>query len=147
MGDATRVRQVVLNLLSNAIKFTHQGSILIKSRATIADQKRKSIQPENLSADIAGIFISVKDTGIGIPEDRIKERLFKCFSQVDSTTTRKYGGTGLGLAISKKLANLMGGDLTVESDVGKGSTFTFEFIVTIPDVYHPRRVLMMQEQY
>jgi hypothetical protein len=80
------------------------------------------------------ITISVKDTGIGIPPDRIKERLFKAFSQVDSSTTRKYGGSGLGLAISKILANLMGGDLTVESEVGKGSTFVFHFIVSLPQV-------------
>lgn len=81
---------------------------------------------------MTGIIISVKDTGIGIAEDQVKERLFKAFSQVDPTTTRKYGGSGLGLAISKKLANLMGGDLIVESEIGKGSTFTFSFIATIP---------------
>ena len=82
---------------------------------------------------ISGIAISVQDTGIGIPPDRIKERLFRAFSQVDSTTTRKYGGTGLGLAISKKLAQLMGGDLVVDSQVGKGSTFTFDFVASITE--------------
>jgi|SRR5579859_4890975 len=79
------------------------------------------------------IAISVTDTGIGIPPDRVKERLFQAFSQVDSTTTRKYGGTGLGLAISKKLAKLMGGDLVVTSEVGKGSTFTFSFVASVTD--------------
>jgi len=86
-----------------------------------------------MDALISGIEISVKDTGIGIPSDRIKERLFRAFSQVDSTTTRKYGGTGLGLAISKKLAQLMGGDLVVESEVGRGSTFTFDFVASIAE--------------
>lgn len=81
-----------------------------------------------------GIAISVKDSGIGITEDKIRERLFKAFSQMDSSTTRQYGGSGLGLAISKKLAILMGGDLTVDSEVGKGSTFTFQFVVSLPDV-------------
>ena len=80
------------------------------------------------------INISVKDTGIGIEEDSIKERLFKAFSQVDSSTARKYGGTGLGLAISKKLAYLMGGDLNFKSEVGKGSTFILTFVVTVPEV-------------
>jgi hypothetical protein len=83
---------------------------------------------------LKGIAISVKDTGIGITEEKIKERLFKAFSQMDSSTTRQYGGSGLGLAISKKLAILMGGDLTVDSEVGKGSTFTFQFVVSLPDV-------------
>lgn len=132
MGDATRVRQVVLNLLSNATKFTHQGSILIMSRATVIDEKQRRMWWINKWLK-SGIAISVTDTGIGIPQDRVKERLFRAFSQVDSTTTRKYGGTGLGLAISKKLALLMGGDLFVASEVGKGSTFTFDFVASLAD--------------
>jgi len=91
------------------------------------------------------IRISVTDTGIGIPEDSIKERLFKTFSQVDSSTARKYGGTGLGLAISKKLAYLMGGDLNVKSEVGKGSTFIFTFVVTVLEVYYRLLLLTIQE--
>jgi hypothetical protein len=93
---------------------------------------------------LKGIVISVKDTGIGITEEKIKERLFKAFSQMDSSTTRQYGGSGLGLAISKKLAILMGGNLTVESEIGKGSTFTFHFVVSLPDVLPSSQVAHAQ---
>jgi hypothetical protein len=111
-GDRTRLRQVLSNLLANAIKFTSEGRIqvLVLLRA----------HPEGkLTLDIA-----VKDTGIGIPADRM-DRLFKAFSQVDSSTTRQYGGTGLGLAISARLCRAMGGDIGVTSQVGEGSTFRF----------------------
>ena len=107
-GDVTRVRQVLVNLLSNAVKFTEKGEIVVEVK----------------SADDLLQF-SVKDTGIGIPADRM-DRLFRSFSQVDSSTTRKYGGTGLGLVISKRLAEMMGGRMWVESEVGKGSTFFIE---------------------
>jgi two-component system sensor histidine kinase/response regulator len=109
-ADPVRLRQVVLNLLGNAVKFTHEGHIGIRVANRAAVNER------------ASLTIEVTDTGIGIPADRI-DRLFKSFSQVDSSTTRHYGGTGLGLSIVKRLAELMGGEVGVHSEVGKGSTF------------------------
>ncbi len=115
-GDVTRLRQVVVNLLSNALKFTEEGEVLVSLKL---DNEKEASQPHKKV-----IEISVKDTGIGIPQDRMN-RLFKSFSQVDNSTTRRFGGTGLGLAISRQLALLMGGDIWVESEVGQGSTFYF----------------------
>jgi len=109
-ADPVRLRQVVLNLLGNAVKFTHEGHISVRVANGAATNER------------ASLTIEVTDTGIGIPADRI-DRLFKSFSQVDSSTTRHYGGTGLGLSIVKRLAELMGGEVGVRSDVGHGSTF------------------------
>jgi signal transduction histidine kinase/ActR/RegA family two-component response regulator len=108
-ADETRINQILFNLVGNAIKFTKKGSIKIMV---------SSIQQENLG----NTLISIIDTGIGIPKDKL-EHIFDEFSQADASTTREYGGTGLGLAISKKLANLMGGDLKVESVEGSGSKF------------------------
>ena len=113
-GDATRLRQVAANLMSNAVKFTHQGSIEMKAQlAEMAPRHGRQL-----------IRISVRDTGIGIPQDRI-DRLFQSFSQVDASTNRCYGGTGLGLAISKRLVEMMGGEIRVESRYGEGTTFEF----------------------
>ncbi len=117
VGDVTRLRQILVNLLSNAVKFTEQGEILV------------SVDCERVTTPDAQWFnlrFAVKDTGIGIPADR-RERLFKSFSQLDASMTRKYGGTGLGLAISKRLAEQMGGTMGVESTgiPGEGSTFHF----------------------
>jgi two-component system, sensor histidine kinase and response regulator len=109
-ADPVRLRQVVLNLLGNAVKFTHEGHIGIRVTNRAVTNERTALTME------------VTDTGIGIPADRI-DRLFKSFSQVDSSTTRHYGGTGLGLSIVKRLAELMGGEVGVRSEVGKGSTF------------------------
>ena len=117
VGDVTRLRQVLVNLLSNAVKFTEHGDVLV-TVSTSADT----------SADRLPLSFAVCDTGIGIPQDRI-DRLFRSFSQVDASTTRLYGGTGLGLAISKRLAEAMGGDVTVTSTVGKGSTFTLDVVL------------------
>lgn len=111
-GDPGRMRQVLVNLIGNAVKFTQNGEIVV------------FIQMENQDSTHAGIRFSVSDTGIGIPKDGM-DRLFKSFSQVDSSTTRKYGGTGLGLSISKKLAEMMGGRIGLESNEGQGSTFWF----------------------
>ncbi|GGS48163.1 hypothetical protein GCM10010156_03660 [Planobispora rosea] len=113
-GDMTRLRQIVINLLSNAVKFTATGEIVLT-----AEGERLSDRPDGP----VRLRVAVRDTGIGIPADRM-DRLFRSFSQVDASTTRRYGGTGLGLVISKRLATAMGGDLTVESEVGAGSTFT-----------------------
>jgi len=116
VGDIARVRQVIVNLLTNAVKFTAHGMIFLEAKR---GAERSDGQVE--------ILFSVKDTGIGIPADRM-DRLFKSFSQVDSSTTRLYGGTGLGLAISKQLVELMGGRIWVESEAGRGSTFYFTIV-------------------
>ena len=111
-GDPGRLRQILVNLGTNAVKFTGSGKITIQARLESEDEKNVVLR------------FSVSDTGIGIPADR-QDILFSPFTQVDGSTTRKYGGTGLGLAISKQLAELMGGRIGVESQEGKGSTFWF----------------------
>lgn len=116
LGDAGRLRQILNNLLGNAVKFTTSGEIVVQVESSDA-------QPG--TAGTQRIHISVRDSGIGIPANRV-DRLFQSFSQVDASTTRKFGGTGLGLAISKQLAELMNGSMWVESVEGQGSTFHFE---------------------
>ncbi|MEZ4482158.1 MAG: response regulator [Dehalococcoidia bacterium] len=111
-GDITRLRQVLVNLLSNAVKFTEHGEVVL------------TVEKDSSATGGTGIHFAVRDTGIGIPADRM-DRLFQVFSQVDSSTTRRYGGTGLGLAVSRRLAELMGGTMWVESEPGEGSTFHF----------------------
>jgi PAS domain S-box-containing protein len=125
IGDDTRFRQVIVNLLSNAVKFTETGEVVVDISATAE-------QPASAEGPLQ-VRVTVRDTGIGIPADRI-DRLFKAFSQVDASTTRIYGGTGLGLAISRTLACALGGDLQVDSQVGRGSTFTFTAVLrSAPD--------------
>ncbi|HEY0968439.1 MAG TPA: response regulator [Opitutaceae bacterium] len=113
-ADATKLRQVLLNLLSNASKFTDHGEVVLRARREMIDGAEK-------------IVLAVSDSGIGMTPEQMG-RLFETFSQADSSTSAKYGGTGLGLAISRQFANMMGGDITVASEPGKGSTFT----VTLP---------------
>ena len=119
-GDADRVRQILLNLISNAIKFTAHGEVTVD--VTLAGEP---------GAGACALRVEVRDTGIGIPAERI-EHLFQPFVQVDSSTTRRYGGTGLGLAISRKLAELMGGEIGVTSKEGHGSTFWFTVTLQPP---------------
>jgi len=115
ISDGYRIRQVLINLINNAIKFTQKGEVFL------------NVEKDPSADHQVGIRFSVRDTGIGIPEEKMS-RLFKAFSQVDSSNTRKYGGTGLGLIISDRLVNLLQGTIEVESEVGKGSLFAF----TIP---------------
>ncbi|HEY6527140.1 MAG TPA: ATP-binding protein [Cellvibrionaceae bacterium] len=116
MGDAVRLRQILVNLLGNAFKFTQQGRIILRAHL---------VQDEHAAADaMPQMEFSVTDTGIGIDANQL-QRLFKPFSQADNSTTRRYGGTGLGLAICKQLVELMGGSIGVRSQPGEGSTFWF----------------------
>jgi PAS domain S-box-containing protein len=145
MGDVTRVRQVVVNLVGNALKFTAKGEVVLNIAAS---------PPGADGAHV--ITIGVRDTGIGIPVDR-RDRLFQPFSQVDSSTTRKYGGSGLGLAISRRLAEAMGGRMWVDSEDGRGSTFNFTIMAKAqptttrhpwedaPSAFSGRRLLVVDD--
>lgn len=111
-GDPTRLRQVLINLLGNAVKFTDKGAVSLKLAPAVLDGSR------------IGLEISITDTGVGIPPDKL-DRLFTPFTQADSTTTRRFGGTGLGLSISRRIVEAMHGMITVESELGVGTTFRF----------------------
>lgn len=137
-ADVTKVRQVILNLLSNAAKFTEDGKITLKVKklelgelesknGEVGDRFSNANNP-NLSTEY--ILLNVADTGIGISSDQM-EHLFEPFTQADSSTTRKYGGTGLGLAISRHFCQMMGGDISVESELNQGSVFTVKLPVIV----------------
>ncbi|HDL64609.1 MAG TPA: PAS domain-containing hybrid sensor histidine kinase/response regulator, partial [Proteobacteria bacterium] len=132
-GDPGRLRQILINLINNAIKFTENGEIAIRVEAGGEETKNEGQRdkgrvggppPSTVNRQLSTLLFSVTDTGIGIPGDKL-DMLFKSFSQVDASTTRKYGGTGLGLAIARQLSELMGGEIGVKSEEGKGSTFWF----------------------
>ncbi len=121
ISDVTRLRQILVNLLGNAVKFTDHGEVILQV----------SRYPDfDLDTDHVRLLIEVRDTGIGIPPNK-RDRLFRAFSQVDASTTRTYGGTGLGLVICKRLSEMMGGEISVESEVGQGSTFRVEIVVGV----------------
>jgi PAS domain S-box-containing protein len=128
LGDVGRLRQILLNLVSNAVKFTAQGEVELQLMAERIEGGRHRVR------------FAVRDTGIGIPADRM-DRLFRSFSQVDASTTRRYGGTGLGLAISKRLVEAMGGSLLVDSEAGRGSVF--HFTLEIEAASNPERPRLM----
>ncbi len=123
LGDVTRLRQVLINLVNNAVKFTDKGSVSVHARLA----EMPGIDGRAL------VEFSVQDTGIGIPPERVGA-LFEAFTQVDASTTRKYGGTGLGLAICKRLSELMGGTVSVRSELGKGSVFAFTVRAPLTDL-------------
>jgi signal transduction histidine kinase/ActR/RegA family two-component response regulator len=144
-GDPVRLRQIVANFISNAIKFTHEGSVTV------------ILLPSPTYPQ--GVWIGVQDTGIGIPDDK-QASLFEAFTQADTSTTRKYGGTGLGLAISKKLAEMMGGRIGVESEVGVGSLFYVDLplpaaqppqtapcepTADLPEAFPDKRILLVED--
>ncbi len=140
-GDPTRLRQILINLLNNAVKFTEEGEVVLHVQRTAFNVQSEG---ETLHSVRGTLHFAVRDTGIGIPEDRL-DRLFQAFSQVDASTTRRYGGTGLGLAISKRLAEMMGGEMWVESAPGVGTTFHFT-IVAPPAPEAPARRELAGEQ-
>jgi PAS domain S-box-containing protein len=127
IGDPGRLKQVLINLIGNAVKFTESGEILVK------------VEVANLSEKRCRLSLSVSDTGIGIPQEKM-DRLFKSFSQVDGSTTRKYGGTGLGLAISKQIVELMGGAIGIISREGEGSIFHFTVDLNLPEKPHDKLI-------
>lgn len=146
VGDVTRLRQILVNLISNAIKFTHQGKITISVTRVLPIHKPAmtcqtigihcaQLSTQDANQSLFGLQFAVRDTGIGIPPERL-ERLFKSFSQVDSSTSRHYGGTGLGLAISRRLSEMMGGCMWVESQGAIGGCPPKQFIAT-QDSFQP----------
>jgi len=135
VGDATRLRQILVNLLGNAVKFTERGTITV------------AVDAREVTAQSCTVSFHVRDTGMGIPKDK-QEGLFERFHQVDASTTRTHGGTGLGLAISRGLSELMGGTIGVESEHGRGSVFTLTIPVTIsaPSTAHATPIPIIAQE-
>jgi PAS domain S-box-containing protein len=134
MGDAGRLRQVLLNLVGNAIKFTEQGEVVVEVRSEIGPigpmSPMSPMSPQSDSSE-ARLRFEVRDTGIGIPRQK-QDSIFQAFEQADKSSTRRFGGTGLGLSIAARLAALMGGGITVESEPGRGSTFCLTASFAVP---------------
>ncbi len=139
MGDETRLRQILLNLLSNAVKFTEKGEVVVAVKAA----RTGAENPDGAGPKQYELEFAIRDTGIGIPEDRM-DRLFKSFSQVDASTSRRYGGTGLGLVISQRLSEIMGGRMWVESRMGRGTTFFFT--IRAVEGIRPRPIYLVSDQ-
>ncbi len=132
MGDQVRLRQVLVNLMGNAVKFTHEGEIVL-------EVTQKEISQVDDEGGAVELLFSVRDTGIGIPKEK-QPQIFESFTQADSSTTREYGGTGLGLTICKRIVELMGGGIRVESEPGQGCTFSFTVRFDINKEYKPTEV-------
>ncbi len=156
VGDSLRLRQVLTNLIGNAFKFTDKGEVAVTVRAA-EDGGQGTDRAEGGEASSSSVVLvfAVRDTGIGIPKEH-QDRLFQAFTQADSSTSRKYGGTGLGLAISRRLAKLMAGELTFESEPGRGTTFFFTARLgvqahqerpapTVPEGLRDRRALVVED--
>ena len=126
VGDPGRLRQIIVNFVGNAIKFTEQGEVVV------------DVNPEQVTPPSGGLHFSIRDTGIGIPKEK-QQKVFEAFSQVDSSTTRRFGGTGLGLTISTRLIEMMGGRVWLESEVGVGTTFHFVVYLAPAADQRPRR--------
>ncbi|MCG8346915.1 MAG: ATP-binding protein [Chloroflexales bacterium] len=157
--NLTRVRQIILNLLSDAAKFTENGTITLQVSRTIDDTNNAIVmQNKDICATqiSSSIVFQISDTGIGISTDQL-QHLGKEFTQADVSTTRLYGGTGLGLALSLRLCRMMGGDITVASEVGKGSVFTLTSrlksllqllrLPRHPNIFHIRHERIRQSEH
>lgn len=148
-GDVNRLRQILVNLVGNAVKFTLQGEVVVTAKCTQTPQTTAPKMENTVSpkGDRCELHFAVRDTGIGIPNDKLN-RLFQPFSQTDASTTRRFGGTGLGLVISKRLVEMMGGTIWVDSQLGQGSTFCFTLQAEVnpapitPEVTQPATVAL-----
>lgn len=144
VGDVTRLRQILVNLVGNAVKFTEQGEVVVTVTTgggprTMDDGRQAAAEPSSIvHRPPSTLHFAVRDTGVGIPPDRM-DRLFQSFSQVDSSTTRRYGGTGLGLAISQRLTEMMGGTMWAESEGIRGQGSTFHFTIEAQPASLPTR--------
>ena len=131
VGDVGRIRQIVTNLLGNAVKFTEKGHVYVNINGQVNN---------TVDGDVVDLKFNVEDTGIGIPKEKCTQ-VFQKFSQVDTSATRKHEGTGLGLSISSSLVNLRGGEIGVESDIGKGATFWFEISLPVHGEVIPEQII------